>query len=289
MRIQVMRHMLAGRNIGLLTARSNKSPTPDHFFCSSLIVETKCGESTTQSSFFPLFLYPKKSDLGFQQELRVNLSPTFLGAVQHLIRGNENVTHDNANEILHYAYSVFHSPVYRSRYAEFLKIDFPHLPLPGNVQLFRALARIGGELTALHLLESPTLDEPITEFIGNSNTVTRIGYTDNVVWINASGIRASIVAGTSGFSGVPEEVWNFTIGGYQVCEKWLKDRKGRTLTQDDITRYHKIVAALSETIRLMAEIDEVIEQHGAWPGAFASGTAGEDEDRPSAELPDPFN
>src|SRR5262249_48324958 len=76
--------------------------------------------------------------------------------------------------------------------------------------------------------------------------------------------------GTVGFRGVPEAVWNFHIGGYQVCEKWLKDRKGRTLSNDDITHYQKIVVALAETLRLMKEIDEVIEEHGGWPGAFQS-------------------
>ena len=71
--------------------------------------------------------------------------------------------------------------------------------------------------------------------------------------------------GTTGFKGVHEDVWNFHIGGYQVCEKWLKDRKGRTLTKDDLTHYQKVVVALSETLRLMAEIDHVIEKNGGWP------------------------
>jgi hypothetical protein len=174
-------------------------------------------------------------------------------------------------DIFHYAYAVFHSPGYRSRYAEFLKIDFPRLPLTGNLELFRALARLGGELTTLHLLESPKLNQPITEFIGKSKEVTRIGWSDNTVWIEAPAKKKDVVQarGTSGFQGVPEAVWNFHIGGYQVCEKWLKDRKGRTLTDEDIAHYHKIVISLSETIRLMAEIDQVIESHGGWPGAFA--------------------
>lgn len=173
------------------------------------------------------------------------------------------------DDIFHYAYAVLHSPGYRSRYAEFLKIDFPRLPLTGNLELFRALARLGGELTALHLLESSKLAQPITGFIGKSKEVTKIGWADDTVWINASGSRGNTTAGTSGFRGVPEAVWNFHIGGYQVCEKWLKDRKGRTLTEEDITRYHKIVIALTETIRVMAEIDQVIESHGGWPGAFS--------------------
>ena len=169
-------------------------------------------------------------------------------------------------DIFHYAYAVFHSPGYRSRYAEFLKIDFPRLPLTGSLELFRALAKLGGELTALHLLESPKLDKPITEFIGSRNPeVEKASWSKNTVWVDK--------AQSIGFKGVPEDVWNFHIGGYQVCEKWLKDRKGRTLSKDDIAHYQKIVVALSETIRLMAEIDKVIDKHGGWPGAFQTGKA----------------
>ncbi|GAB2947516.1 type ISP restriction/modification enzyme [Aquaspirillum soli] len=163
--------------------------------------------------------------------------------------------------IFYYVYAVFHSPNYRSRYAEFLKIDFPRLPLTGTLELFHALAKLGGELTALHLLESPKLDRSITEFIGSRNPeVEKASWSKNTVWVDK--------AQSIGFKGVPEEVWNFHIGGYQVCEKWLKDRKGRTLSKDDIAHYQKIVVALTETTRLMAEIDKVIDKHGGWPGAF---------------------
>jgi hypothetical protein len=169
-------------------------------------------------------------------------------------------------DIFHYAYAVFHSPGYRSRYGEFLKIDFPRLPLTVNLELLRALARLGGELTALHLLESPKLDKPITEFIGGRQPeVEMISWSHNTVWIDK--------AQTTGFQRVREDVWNFHIGGYQVCQKWLKDRKGRKLSKDDIAHYHKIVIALTQTIRIMAEIDEVIEAHGGWPGAFVTGDA----------------
>lgn len=126
-----------------------------------------------------------------------------------------------------------------------------------------ALARLGRELVALHLLESPALDQPITEFIGGRNPeVEKVSWTKNIVWIDK--------AKTVGFRGVPEAVWNFHVGGYQVCEKWPKDRKGRMLSKDDIAHYQKIVLAISDTIRLMKEIDKVIERHGGWPGAFAT-------------------
>jgi predicted helicase len=161
-------------------------------------------------------------------------------------------------DIFDYAYAVFHSPTYRTRYAEFLKIDFPRLPLTSNLKLFRALAAKGAELVALHLLESPKVEDFLTDWpVKGDNIVEKVQYTekDHRVWINK----------TQYFGGVPKPVWDFHIGGYQVCHKWLKDRKGRRLTYEDTQHYQKVVVALSETIRLMAEIDEVIGQHGGWP------------------------
>jgi predicted helicase len=122
-------------------------------------------------------------------------------------------------DIFHYAYAVFHSPDYRSRYAEFLKIDFPRLPLPEKLEMFRELARRGSDLVALHLLESAKLTQSITKYIGNRNSpVEKVSWSCDTVWIDK--VQAT------GFSGVPESVWGFHVGGYQVCEKWLKDRKG---------------------------------------------------------------
>jgi hypothetical protein len=159
------------------------------------------------------------------------------------------------------------------RYASLLKSDFPRLPLSANLQLFHALARLGRGLVALHLVESPKLDHFITTYTGPKNPeVCRVGWSNDTVWLDAAATKKGQPAepGTIGFRGVTEAVWNFHIGGYQVCEKWLKDRKGRTLSKNDISHYQKIVVALNETIRLMSEIDEVIEQHGGWPGAFAT-------------------
>ncbi len=270
---QLMSQMLRGKNLALVSARSNKSSEMDHFYCTRFVMETKCGEATTQSALFPIYRFASDEDLGLDVCRQSNLSTSIVSQWQKRF-GLEKKSEVTPEDIFHYAYAVFHSPGYRSRYAEFLKIDFPRLPLTGNLELFRALARLGGELTALHLLESPKLNQPITEFIGRSKEVTRIGWSDNTVWIDAPVKKrdAPQAPGSSGFKGVPEAVWNFHIGGYQVCQKWLKDRKGRTLTDEDIAHYHKIVISLSETIRLMAEIDEVIETHGGWPGAFAGAT-----------------
>lgn len=167
-------------------------------------------------------------------------------------------------DVLFWLYGLFYSPEYRRRYRAALSQRFPIVLLPSSLDLFRELAKLGGELTALHLLESPKLGKPVTEFIGARNPeIEKASWSDNTVWVDK--------AQRCGFKGVPEDVWNLHLGGYQVCAKWLKDRKGRTLSNDDIAYYQKIVVALTETIRLMAEIDKVIDKHGGWPGAFQTG------------------
>jgi len=267
----VLRHMLAD-NFALILTRQVTGLPYNHCFATRTLVEIKCASHDRCCDVVPLKLY-NSDTLSLRADSAPNLKPSFIKSLSIALQLPQNGEHGlpsdlTPEDIFHYAYAVFHSPGYRSRYAEFLKIDFPRLPLTGNLELFRALAHLGGELTALHLLESPKLDQPITEFIGRSKEVTKVGYSDHTVWINSSGTKGNTTAGTSGFRGVPEAVWNFHIGGYQVCEKWLKDRKGRALTDEDIAHYHKIVVALTETIRLMAEIDEVIVEHGGWPDAF---------------------
>ena len=172
-------------------------------------------------------------------------------------------------DVFHYMYAVFHSPTYRERYAEYLKIDFPRLPLTTDRELFRDLCALGERLVKLHLMEAHA--DGMTRYaVRGDDTVDKVRYTapgegaeQGRVWINA----------TQYFEGVPPEVWEFHIGGYQVCEKWLKDRKGRKLSYADLETYQRIVAALAETMRLMDDIDEVIDEHGGWPLAGSSGGA----------------
>lgn len=270
-RRDLMRHMMT-ENVGLLVSKV----FDEHEFTSVLvtrwIVESKAADRTRGSYLFPLRLQDADGQFEFGnqrgQKYRSNLRHEH---VARIFLQFEQIRNPSSSEslddgaIFHYVYAVLYSPTYRSRYAEFLKIDFPRLPLTGNLELFRTLARLGGELSALHLLESPRLAQPITEFVGGSQPVVeKISWSRDTVWVDK--------AQTIGFEGVRENVWNFHIGGYKVCEKWLKDRKGRTLSNDDIAHYQKIVVALSETIRLMAEIDRVIEAHGGWPGAFQATT-----------------
>jgi predicted helicase len=258
------------KNLGLISSRIHKGEEHAHEFVTREMMEIifLSSKSSNNAFLFPLYTFESDGDLALEEGGAPNFSRPFLKQLcTNLglrLQPSSGLPVGLAPEdIFHYAYAVLHSPGYRSRYAELLKIDFPRLPLTGNLELFRALARLGGELTALHLLESPRLAQPLTKFIdGRNPEVEKVSWSRDTVWVDK--------AQTTGFRGVREAVWHFHIGGYQVCEKWLKDRKGRPLTKDDIAHYHKIVVALSETIRLMAEIDEVIEKHGGWPGAFST-------------------
>jgi len=167
---------------------------------------------------------------------------------------------------LSYIYATFHSPTYRTRYSEFLKIDFPRVPLTSNLELFRELCVLGEGLVALHLMdkfgpEIASFPVKLSDNDSDNCVVDKVTYTEpnnnenGKVWINKKQY----------FEGVPRDVWEFHIGGYQVCEKWLKDRKGRPLSYDDIAHYQHIVSVLSETIRIMGKIDEAIDKHGGWP------------------------
>lgn len=256
---EVMRHMLQS-NIALISARQTKEDFA--VLTTSNLCTHKIVTVYDRSFIFPLYLYPTEGEMQFNEGRHHNLNSEFIKTFSDKL-GLEFVEDGKGDlkktlgpeDIFNYAYAVFHAPTYRNRYAEFLKIDFPRLPLTSNKELFKALAAKGAELVSLHLMESPALNNLLTKYpIAGSNAVDKVTYDDNNqrVYINK----------TQYFEGVAPEVWNFHIGGYQVCQKWLKDRKGRTLTYDDLTHYQKVIVALKETIRLMAEIDALIP---GWP------------------------
>ena len=301
--VNVMGHMLAGENVALIACRQQARADDEwaQVFATSRIAES-CGISNITREinyFFPLYVYPGVSKVDgslFSRWVKgkdgrtPNLDSAFVEQVAAATelrfvsdgRGNLRKTF-GPEDILGWIYAVFHSPRYRRRYEANLKLDFPRVPPPGSCDLFRKLSKAGQELLLLHLLESPKLDRPITTYTGPRNPkVGRVGWLDGTVWLDAGKTNAreghrAMKPGTMRFSGVPEKVWDFHIGGYQVCHKWLKDRKGHMLSDEDIVHYQKIVVALNETIHIMAEIDEIIETHGGWPDAFQTGSESADE------------
>jgi predicted helicase len=273
-RQEVMRHMLAGDNVGLVTSRQTKEQWDAH--ASKYAIDHKSLAAYDTNSLFPLYLYQTNKQSLFDDHepgstsgsRTTNLAPEVMADFAARLQliwvqdGKGDLTRTfGPEDVFNYLYAMFHSPTYRNRYTEFLKIDFPRLPLTSNPDLFRALCHLGKELVALHLMEKHR--PKITSYpIAGANSVEIVRYTEpsqganqGRVWINRHQY----------FEGVPPELWSFNVGGYQVCQKWLKDRKGRKLTYDDLTHYQHVVSALAETIRIMAEIDDVIEDNGGWP------------------------
>jgi len=267
--------MKRGDNIALVATRQVTRSQFEHVFVSRDIIEIKMCSHDRNTQIFPLFVNTADNELRLVSKTTANLDTKVLTKLSSAL-GLELRTEDRTLgkdseltplQIFSYVYAVLHSPTYRERYFELLRSDFPRLPLVENLSLFRALVRRGHELVALHLMESPELDCHLTKFIGVVRPeVKKISYDNKTVWLDKDR--------TCGFEGVPEAIWNFHIGGYQVCEKWLKDRKGRKLLRDDIDHYQRIVVALAETIRLMKEIDAVIDKHGGWPKAFSARSVG---------------
>ncbi len=148
--------------------------------------------------------------------------------------------------VFDYIYGVLHSPDYRRTYAQFLKIDFPRIPYPASPQVFAHVSEKGGMLRRLHLMEDAAIGATPYPFKGaGDGVVVKPALSDDgKVFINPDQY----------FEGVPQIAWEFPIGGYQPAQKWLKDRKGRALSFDDVVHYQKIIKILCETDRIMKEI-----------------------------------
>jgi len=232
-RDQVMRHFVGKENLGLCTPRLSKDDWG--VFCVKSIVSHKLVSAYDSNSIFPLYLYV---DDGSKVP---NLNKEIVSEIEMVV---DKTTPEN---ILDYVYVSLHSPRYRETYKEFLKTDFPRVPYPENKERFWQLVEFGKELRALHLLESPKINQFITTFPeSGTDTVENKypQYKDGKAYINA----------LQYFGEVPEIAWKFYIGGYQPAQKWLKDRQGNKLSSDDILHYQKIIVALSETDKIMKEI-----------------------------------
>jgi predicted helicase len=283
-----MKHLMQN-NLTLITTRILSSTEYSHAFLSKEIVD-KCtisnrGKETNY--VFPLYIY---QDIITEQDSFDNSSlcrPNFdreivtqieksLGlaldwtagvGVSHFDsnpprqptvatpqEGNSEHKSFTATDLLDYIYAVLHSPEYRLKYKEFLKIDFPRITMPNDKIEFWRLVGFGGELRKIHLLESPIVEQYITQYpIDGNNIVDKIKFESN-----SDNISGKVhINETQYFDNVPNLAWNFYIGGYQPAQKWLKDRKGRELSFEDILHYQKIIVALNKTNTVMNQIDLV--------------------------------
>ncbi len=283
-RRELQDHVAGKENLCLISSRQQGTLGYRHAWVSREPVNDCLisNRSREANQVFPLYLYPAKGDMfdvrgrnkndprttNFSDEFRDHINAQFK-SLSLIATGKGDLKKTiGPEDVFHWLYAMLYSPTYRSRYAEFLKIDFPRIPLTSNVSLFRTLCELGEQLTGLHLMDAKATEKDMPGFpVASENgetIVEKVRYTEPTgkakgrVWINK----------TQYFDGVSPAVWDFRVGGYQPCEKWLKDRKSPGyggLAFDDIEHYQHIVAALAETIRVMEKIDQAIDTHGGWP------------------------
>jgi len=256
-RKELMSHLLPKNNLGLISLKRARNNFTSKFGIVNHIADKSVISTLDNGFLFPLYLCPETNG---QQTINQSAerTPNLNKEIVKQIAEKLGLSFTNEKEatkgtfapidILDYIYAVLHSPTYREKYKEFLKIDFPRVPYPKDNDTFWQLVKLGGEIRQIHLLESPIVEKYITQYpIDGNNTVGKTKYQDGKVYIND----------TQYFDNVPQVAWDFFIGGYQPAQKWLKDRKERKLEFDDILHYQKIIVALSETDKLMKEIDKI--------------------------------
>ncbi len=255
----VLQHTLHSDNVSLLISKQQSTFDFQHVIVSDCVSDMNAVSMQTKEGnyVFPLYLYT--SNMG-EEERIVNFDKDLYDKIakglNYLPCYDDHVLVDPTSEysgvlypedLFDYIYAVLHSPSYRERYKEFLKIDFPQIPYPTDWEKFRDLTELGEELRHLHLMENLPHSTGVSFPIGGNLQVDCYRWTDNRVFINADQY----------FEGVPESAWNFYVGGYQPAQKWLKDRKGMTLSFEDVKHYQRIIYVLQQTERIMKEIDNI--------------------------------
>lgn len=261
---EIMRHIVTKSNLGVSYTRTIEG---DRKFADVLVQNLPITHHTLSikevNAFAPLYLHPEEGTL--DQTIRVNFNPALYAKIREAaglsgpspapdgtdaFRRATGAARPDEVKVFDYIYAVLHCPAYRETYAQFLKIDFPRIPYPANPETFTALSEQGEALRRLHLMEADAVGETPFPFQGDGNSVVNKprfepGLQTGKVWINDEQY----------FEGVPAQVWEHHIGGYQPAQKWLKDRKGRKLDWQDIRHYQSIIKILSETGRIMGKID----------------------------------
>jgi len=248
MRPEVMRHMLE-ENIALIMPKRVETKIPwQHCFCGKGIIDHVAVSLKTIDYVFPLYIYPNKNNKDIFNQHQTEKEPNIPQALFVKLKSVYG-RKPTPEQILYYIYGIFYSNIYREAYAEFLKIDFPRVPFTADYKLFLEIRKLGKELTDLHLLKSPTLDPPVAKYqgTGEDDRIEKIVYKEKEgrVYINKDKY----------FEGVKPDVWHYNIGGYQVLNKYLKDRKKRIMA--DAPHYCRIVTALNKTIEIQKMIDAI--------------------------------
>jgi len=271
-RFSVMKYMLKEDNISLITTKQLSSFDFQHVFVSQNLsdINSISHQPKEISYAFPLYLYPDAKVLqtlnyptGRIANLNLEIVNKLAEQLNYLFIEDDEICCELGVGysgtlypfgILCYIYAVLHSPTYREKYKDFLRIDFPRIPYPKNLKNFDRLIDLGYSLIYLHLLEDDAVKRFITRYpIAGNNKVEKSAFRLS----DLTGFGRVYINETQYFDKVPEVAWNFYIGGYQPAQKWLKDRKGCTLELEDIRHYQKIIVALRKTDRIMKRIDKI--------------------------------
>jgi hypothetical protein len=261
-RPEVMHHMLAGENIGLITIRRSRSSEDWRYaFVTDKIIAGATSITALDINYlFPIYLYTKKDNPTKKRSFSTFM--LFEPAADYFVKKPnlsqalvEQLTKEfkktpTPEQIFFYIYAVLYSNIYRTKYAEFLKIDFPRIPFTKDFKLFKKMGEYGERLIDLHLLKSSELDSPVARSQGKGEKkIEKLNYNEKEKRVYFSQNQY--------FEGVTKDVYEYQIGGYQVCDKWLKDRKGKRLSLDDIKHYCKVITALQKTIEIQKAIDDI--------------------------------
>ena len=251
-----MRHMKGGENVALLTTRlipANHNFT--HAHVSRRIVDIHAGGG--QTYVFPLWVW--EGEVGKRAIRRAN----FRGEVAEEFAKRMGMKYSEEGKgsgvvspesLFDYIYAVLHRPSYRRDFAEFLRVDFPRIPAATDKREFRRMSKLGRELRELHLLESSFLDGAGHPFSADGeNKVDKIRFAPDS---SSGGARGRVYINANRyFANVPLAAWEYCVGGYYPAQKWLKDRKGRSLNFDDQRHYRRMLSALARTAELVEKLD----------------------------------
>jgi len=253
-RYDTMQHFLIGENLGLISVRQYaENKTFNHVFITDKLVDIRITLSSRGTGFvFPLYIYndeikTKQTSLSGKVTEKSGKQPNFTEEFLSYIKERYPKKEINPEEIFYYIYAVLHSPPYREKYYNFLKTDFSRIPFVKKYDTFTKLSELGRKLVELHLMKIDFSKNMVKFEVSGSNEVNFVKYKDGKVFIN----------GNQYFGGITESIWAFYIGGYQVLDKWLKSRKGRRLTSEEIETFVKLVDIIAQTMEIMGKIDKI--------------------------------
>jgi predicted helicase len=262
-RMAKMKHMILGENLALVCASRLSAYGFDNILPTNCLAEMKYASHDTNSRVFPAFIFSGELR-GRRKETNIPRDIMKQMPLDHHLSDEEKTM-----QIIGYIYAILQAPNYRARFHSEIKNDFPRVPVTANPKLFEELYGLGLRLISAHLLRTE-LPDGMFPFVGDLDApIETPRFEESKVFVTKRGY----------FDNVKQEIFSFRIGGYQVCKTWFSagnksglQRKGRPLTDNEINTFRRILASILKTISIRKTIDEVIDAHGGWPGAFVASS-----------------